>query len=247
MATTALPSTVQVRPKSRRQPSANTRQATPKRHFAWLAGGMVIAFLVPYLVADRVGLQRDVYYGVYVAAVLGLFVGWADDTGQSLREMCARRWRLALVLGLLTAGRMALIAIRQETAATHPGGITFVASLVWRGVVYGAADGLLLSAFPILVVFAASRNTKLRRRAGGLVAVGAIAIVASLAMTAVYHAGYSDFRSSKLTKPVTGDLVWSVPTLATLNPIGALVAHVGLHVTALLHNYDSNLFLPPHH
>jgi len=82
MATTALPSTVQVRPKSRRQPSANTRQATPKRHFAWLAGGMVIAFLVPYLVADRVGLQRDVYYGVYVAAVLGLFVGWADDTGQ---------------------------------------------------------------------------------------------------------------------------------------------------------------------
>lgn len=47
-------------------------------------------------------------------------------------------------------------------------------------------------------------------------------MVASLAMTAAYHAGYSDFRSDKLRTPVTGDLVWSVPTLATLNPIGLL-------------------------
>ena len=111
---------------------------------------------------------------------------------------------------------------------------------------YGAADGLLLSAFPILLVFAALRDSRLRRRAGGLVAVGAVAMVASLAMTAVYHAGYNDFRSDKLRKPVTGDLVWSVPTLATLNPVGAPIAHVGLHVGAVVHNYDTDLFLPPH-
>ena len=114
------------------------------------------------------------------------------------------------------------------------------------GIVYGAADGLLLSAFPILLVFAALENTRLRRRAGGLIAVGAIAMVASLAMTAVYHASYSDFRGSQLRKPVTGDLVWSVPTLATLNPVGAPIAHVGVHVSAIAHNYDTDLFLPPH-
>jgi hypothetical protein len=133
-----------------------------------------------------------------------------------------------------------------EDGTTHPGGIEFIAALFWRGIVYGAADGLLLSAFPILLVFAALRGTRVRRRAGGLVAVGAVAMVASLAMTAVYHAGYSDFRSDKLRKPVTGDLVWSVPTLATLNPIGAPIAHVGLHVGAVVHSYDTDLFLPPH-
>ena len=47
-------------------------------------------------------------------------------------------------------------------------------------------------------------------------------------------------------KPVTGDLIWSVPTLATLNPVGAPIAHVGLHVAAVAHNYDTELFLPPH-
>lgn len=74
-----------------------------------------------------------------------------------------------------------------------------------RGILYGAADGLLLSVFPILVVFAALRE-----------------------------------------KPVIGDLVWSVPTLATLNPVGVPLAHAGLHVAAVTYSYDTELFLPPH-
>ena len=208
---------------------------------------MAVAFLVPFVLADRIGLQRDVYYGVYSAAVLGLFVGWARDTGLSVREMCARRRRLAVLLGLVAAGVMAFLATRQDVSGPHPGGLTFVGAIAWRGVVYGAADGLLLSAFPILLVFAALKNTRLRKRAGGVIAVGAVALIASMAMTAVYHAGYSDFRSSKITKPIAGDLVWSIPTLATLNPIGAPIAHIGLHVSAVFHNSNSNLFLPPHH
>ncbi len=142
---------------------------------------------------------------------------------------------------------MAFIATRQDVTGPHPGGLTFVASVAWRGVVYGDGDGLLLSAFPILLVFAALKNTKLRKRAGGVIAVGAVALIASIAMTAVCHAGYSDFPSSKIGKPVTGDLVGSIPTLATLNPIGAPIAHIGRHVSAVFHNYNSNLFLPPHH
>jgi hypothetical protein len=207
---------------------------------------MAGAFLVPFLLADRVGLQRDVYYALYVTAVAGLFFGWARDTHQPLREMFSRRWQLAVALGAVFAIASAFIATRAEAGTGHPAGLEFIAALGWRGVVYGAADGLLLSAFPIMVVFAALRDSRVRRRAGGLVAVGAVAMIASLAMTAVYHAGYSDFRSDKLRKPVTGDLVWSVPTLATLNPIGAPIAHVGLHVGAVAHNYDTDLFLPPH-
>lgn len=220
--------------------------ASARRHLAWLVGGMAGSFLVPFLLADQLGLQRDLYYAVYAAAVVGLFVAWARDTRQPLPEMCARRWRLAVGLGVLFAAISVLIATQAETGSTHPGGIEFVAALGWRGVVYGAADGLLLSAFPILLVFAALGNSRLRHRTGGLVAVGAAAMAASLAMTAVYHAGYGDFRSYKLRKPVTGDLVWSVPTLATLNPIGAPMAHIGLHVGAVVHDYDTDVFLPPH-
>jgi hypothetical protein len=207
---------------------------------------MAGAFLVPFILAGQLGLERDLYYGIYAAAVGGLFVAWAHDTQQPLREMLARRWRLAVVLGVVFAPISAFIATRAEDGSAHPGGTEFIAALVWRGVVYGAADGLLLSAFPILLTFAALRGSRFRQGAGGLVAVGAVAMAASLAMTAVYHAGYDDFRSDKLRKPVTGDLVWSVPTLATLNPVGAPLAHVSLHVGAVVHNYDTDLFLPPH-
>ena len=33
-----------------------------------------------------------------------------------------------------------------------------------------------------------------------------------------------------LVRPVAADVVWSVPTLVTLNPIGAPIAHAGMHV-----------------
>jgi hypothetical protein len=248
MASTATPSrSAGLEPSTwRRAASPDARPVTARRHLLWLIGGMTVAFLVPFVLADQLGLQRDLYYAIYAGAVAGLFVGWARDTGQPLREMIARRWRLAVGLGLLVAAVSAFIAVRAEGSSPHPGGAEFVAALGWRGLVYGAADGLLLSAFPILLVFAALRDTRLRRRVGGIVAVGAVAMVASVAMTAVYHAGYSDFRSDKLRKPVTGDLIWSIPTLATLNPIGAPIAHVGLHVGAVVHNYDTDLFLPPH-
>jgi uncharacterized membrane protein (DUF485 family) len=150
------------------------------------------------------------------------------------------------VLGLAVAGLLTLIVLRTEDATSRPAGVELVGAVLWRGVLYGLADGLLLSAFPILVVFAMFAGTKLRERASGAIAIGIAALAASLLMTTVYHLGYSDFRSEKLRKPIAGDVVWSVPTLVTLNPIGAPIAHAGLHTSAVLHSYETDTFLPPH-
>ena len=149
MASTATaPSAVHARDSTTARKSPAARPVSARRHFAWLVGGMAGSFLVPFIVADQLGLQRDLYYAVYVAAVVGLFVAWARDTRQPLREMFARRWRLAVGLGVVFAAVSAFIAVRAEGGTTHPGGIEFIAALGWRGIVYGAADGLLLSAFP---------------------------------------------------------------------------------------------------
>lgn len=227
-----------------------TRVEAPARtgaseHFLWLAAGLELGFLVPYVLADLLDLPRDLYYGVYSAFAIGLFALWARSTGQSLAAMVRRRWLLTLTLGVVFAGVMALIVLADE-AGLRPDGLELVGAVIWRGLVYGFADGVLLSAFPILVVFAAFASTRLRERLFGKVVIGLAALAASLAMTAAYHLGYSDFRSEKVRKPVAGDVLWSVPTLLTLNPVGAPVAHMGLHVTAVLHDYETNLFLPPH-
>ena len=216
------------------------------RHLVWLVSGFAFAFLVPFVFADLLELPRDLYYAIYVVGVAAFLGLWVRATGQSVGEMIRRRWVLALVLGLAVAGLLTLIVLRTEDTTARPGGLELIGALLWRGVVYGLADGLLLSAFPILAVFAMFAGTKARERILGTVAIGLAALVASLAMTAVYHVGYSDFRSEKLRKPVAGDVVWSIPTLATLNPIGAPIAHAGLHTSAVLHSYETDTFLPPH-
>lgn len=214
--------------------------------WTWLAIGFVVAFATPFLLTDVFDLNRDVFYGVYALVVAALFAGWARSTGYDLVAAVRRRWLLAVGLGILCGGLLAMMVVRTEAATARPDGINLLGALAWRGVLYGATDGLLLSVFPILVVFAAFAGRSLIQRLPGKIAVGAIALLASLALTAVYHAGYSDFRSGKLSKPITGDAIWSIPTLVTLNPIGAPIAHVGLHVSAVLHSYQTDTFLPPH-
>jgi hypothetical protein len=215
-------------------------------HLTWLGIGFAVAFAAPFLLTDLLNLNRDLFYGLYATVVLALFLGWARATGYDLAAAIRRHWILALTLGLACAAVLAVMVVRTEDATSRPDGLTLGAELLWRGVLYGATDGLLLSAFPILVVFAAFAGRSFAHHWQGKIAVGALALVASVALTAAYHAGYSDFRSDKITKPITGDLVWSVPTLVTLNPIGAPIAHVGLHTSAVLHSYETDTFLPPH-
>ena len=215
-------------------------------HWLWLAGGLGLAFALPYLLTDVAAVNRDLFYGLYALMVIGLLGAWSRSTGYDLVAAATRHWVAALLLGIVAGGLLTAIVFRTEDSTPRPDGLDLAAAVVWRGIVYGVTDGLLLSVFPILVVFAAFAGTRLDRRFAGKAAIGAIALAASLAMTAVYHAGYSDFRSEKMRKPLTGDVVWSLPTLLTLNPIGAPIAHATLHTTAVLHSYETDTFLPPH-
>ena len=215
-------------------------------HWAWLAGGFVLAFAVPYLLADVFEINRDLFYGLYALAVIGLFALWSRSTGLRpgrSRQAALARGALARVGRRGCPGRDGCWNGGRDRTAD---GLELAGAVAWRGILYGITDGLLLSVFPILVVFAAFAGTRLSSRLAGKVMIGIVALTASFAMTAVYHSGYSDFRSDKMTKPLRGDLIWSAPTLLTLNPIGAPIAHAALHTTAVLHSYETETFLPPH-
>ena len=72
-------------------------------HWAWLGGGFVLAFVVPFLLADRHAVfgvvfevNRDLFYGVYALVVAGLFALWSRSTGYDLVAAVKRRWPAAL-------------------------------------------------------------------------------------------------------------------------------------------------------
>jgi hypothetical protein len=237
------------RPKPAAPPPEARRAAkspsVARRHLLWLAAGFPFAFAVPFVLTDTLDLNRDVFYGLYAIAVAYFVAAWGRDTGFTRHDF-TRQWRWGVVFGVVAAAGLAAIVLRTEDATARPGGMELGAAVLWRGVLYGATDAVLLSVFPILAVFGAFAGTKLRKRLDGKVAIAALAMIASLGITAVYHLGYSDFRSEKVRKPMAGDVVWSAPTLVTLSPLGAPIAHVGLHVSAVLHSYETETFLPPH-
>jgi hypothetical protein len=227
------------------EPPARGPASRRRRHWAWLVAGFPFAFALPYLLTDVLDLNRDLFYGLYALAVGCFVAAWARDTRLTRHDL-TRNWRWGLVLGAAAAVVMALVVLRTEDATDRPGSFELAAAVLWRGVLYGVTDGVLLSVFPILAVFAAFAGTRLRERAAGTVLIATIAMIASIGITAVYHLGYSDFRSEKVRKPIVGDVVWSAPTLLTLSPLGAPIAHAGLHVSAVLHSYETDTFLPPH-
>lgn len=226
----------------RTQPRASEARG---HQWRWLFAGLVLAFSIPFVLTDVTSIDRDLYYGVYIVGVFTFAGVWLAYGVGSPRALLARNWRSGLALALVFGAVMVAI-VRNEPATAHPGGLEFVVAIAWRGVLYGLADGVILSAFPILAVFGAFAGRPVLARWRGRIAVGALALGVSLLFTAVYHLGYSDFRGEKLGKPLAGDVIWSVPTLATLSPIASPITHAGLHVAAVVHSYDTDTFLPPH-
>lgn len=239
-----------VAPTPLRAPSSPVRAARlhyreQANQWLWLGGGALFAFLVPFVFADVIGVPRDLYYAIYSLSVFALFVAWIRASHLNVHEFFVRNWKWAVTLGLIAGGVLVAIVLK-DTGTSHPGGATFGAEIVWRGVVYGAADGILLGAFPTLAVFAAIPFERGREHWLRTLATGALALVMAFGFTAVYHAGYSDFRSGKIGTPMRGTAMWTAPTLLTLNPLGAPIAHIGLHVSAVIHSYKTDTFLPPH-
>jgi hypothetical protein len=91
-------------------------------HWAWLGGGFMLAFAVPYLFADVLQINRDLFYGIYALSVVGLFWLWSRTTGYDLVQAVKRRWASALLLGLAAAGVLAAVVVRTEDATARPGG-----------------------------------------------------------------------------------------------------------------------------
>ena len=91
--------------------------------------------------------------------------------------MVARRWRFAVVLRAGFGAVSALIASRAEDGTPHPGGIEFIAAVGWRGHPVRRGRRSAVVGVPDLLVFATLRESRLRRRTGGVVGLAALDVL----------------------------------------------------------------------
>jgi hypothetical protein len=213
------------------------------RHVAWFTAVSAVAFSIPYVGVSVLELQHDVFYLVYFAVTVAVVATYARVERVDVAEVFRRRWRWSLVVGAVVGGFLVFNVFNTEGATPRPHGAYFVFELLWRGVGYGMIDTLLLTVFPCFVAY-----KLLHGRVAGLkakVRVTALTLPLVLIITATYHSGYPQYRRDGLSRPETGNVLISIPTFATANPVGSVVAHVAQHVTALTHAYESRIFNPP--
>jgi hypothetical protein len=221
------------------------REAHPESwqtQLRWLGIAAAVAFAVPILGSSVLGLQHDVYLGIYFVAIGAVLWAYANATRLDVRALLARNWKLGVLLGVVV-GVLLVRNVFSEDSTPHPSGAYYWFELVWRGGIYGAVDALLLTVLPCVVVYRilGGRLPSWRRRLEYF--GGSLALIVTL--TAVYHLGYAQFRQDGVRAPEAGNVIISAPMLLSANPIGSVADHMAMHISAVQHEYNTEVRLPP--
>jgi len=116
----------------------------------WYVAGALIAFLLPFLFSSVLDLDSDLYYSVYFTGAVAFLALYAITTRLDLVGLFTRNWRWSLALGLLVAAILVAGVTQREDSTPHPDGLYFAFTILWRGLLYGVVDALILTAFPVL-------------------------------------------------------------------------------------------------
>lgn len=204
---------------------------------AWFVGLVAVAFLVTEVGTEVVRLRRAPYIGVLAAVTAAFTAGYLVWSGNG-SAFWTDGWGWG-ILGGVVAGALLAVALRRirEPRVHQPGG---VATVLWETVVYGAAEGVLLSVLPVVMIWSAFAGAGWST--GWLaVGAGAAAMVASLIVIVAHHLGYAAFRNKRMAEAVMGCAPLTLAYLVTGNPFSAIVGHILLHAAVLQRHVE----LPP--
>ena len=218
-----------------------TLTASQRRRVSeWFLAGCALAFAIPLVAVSMLELHHDLFLLVYFTVAGAFLASFAAHANIDWRGWLRSRMWWSLGVGTLVAFAM-VRKVMSDASMPHPSGSFFWFELAWRGVLYGTMDALLLFGFPATIAYLLLRDSDRRRH----LRFAGLTLLLSMGITATYHLGYPQFRGSDLAQPEIGAVVAWVPTALTGDPIGAVLVHDAYHLTANVHTYRSEIYLPP--
>lgn len=216
----------------------------PVQQGLWFFAICGIAFLIPFVFTDILSMQHDVYYLLYFSITLAVLGAYMKRNRIDLVGVLTRNWKLSLLVGAASTAFVVWSVLARVDSTPRPSGFYFAFEIMWRGVFYGVVDALLLSALPGLVAWKLMHQDT--SGMGRRVTYGATTLLLVVVVTAAYHLGYQDLRNREgIAGPEIGNTVISLPVVFSANPLGSIIAHTSMHVTAVIHSYESKDRLPP--
>lgn len=212
----------------------------------WVAAAAVLGFGVSAIFSGVFELSRNWFLVAYFAITLPFLYAYYRWSSMDIVAALRHRWKWALVLATVLSIFVAMNMLNQTASPRHEG-LTLVGDLLWLGVVYGTVDALLLTVLPVSAIWLAFSSAGRTNSWRGKLLAGASALAASLLVTAAYHLGYAEYQGSELANPLLGNGIMSIGYILTANPLTAVIVHVVMHVTSVLHGVDTTVTLPPHY
>jgi hypothetical protein len=144
----------------------------------------------------------------------------------------------------LALGAVLVVGVIGTPGGARSTGVHLAMALGWYGIVYGVADAVLLTVIPVVAVTVWGIPSGITR---GRLRLHAAALAASLLITALYHAGFVEFRGGALVQPLIGNALVTAGYLLTSHLATPMIAHVLMHGAAVFHGMEVTAQLPPHY
>lgn len=191
--------------------------------------------------ASLLHLSPNLFVAAWAAVTSGIMAGWVLSEGWNPLVQLRRRWVAGLIVGVIAGVPLAL----AFTAGAAPAERAGVVSLLWLGLVRGAADAVMLSIVPVLAFYGARPGDDLSH--SSRIRMAGVALLASLIIASAYHLGFAELRNPSLVQPLVTALILTMAYLLSGSPLAPIVGHVIVNVAALLHGVASAGPLSPHH
>lgn len=215
-------------------------------HLGWIIAAGLLGFAISMIFARILRLPRNLYLIPYIGIAGLFFYAYVRWSTLSISELIWRNW----VWGLVGAIVLTLFTVKNvlsQPISPRSSGLPLILDLLWSGVAYGSMDALLLTVLPVFAAWQAFTLLNWTSNLPGKILVGAIALLASVLVTAAYHFGYPEYRSAGMVGPVIGNTTMTLGYLLTNNPLAAILSHIAMHIAAVLHGPASVMQLPPHY
>jgi hypothetical protein len=205
----------------------------------WLLAVMLTAFLVAWA-ANRLDIKRTPYIGLLALVTAALTVGYITWLDVPAGELLTTHWVWGLLMAPLCAAPL-IVGMRKQPAPHPRTGSSLAVAMLWEGVIYGIAEGVLLSVLPVLITWEAVDSLGWSG-ASDAIAKWTLPIVASILVIVIHHLGYWEYRNRMLIPISLGVGLLSLGYLITASPVAPVLGHILGHASGLRRGVE----MPPH-
>jgi hypothetical protein len=205
----------------------------------WVIAASILGFLISAVFAGWMNLTRNRFLIPYVILVFIFLYGFITQNKIDVAALLMNNPGWGILAGALVS--IFLVKnVKSQPASRQSEGKELVLDIAWPGLVYGLTDAVFLNVMPVVAVLVGTSQFAWAGSVFGKVAVGAVALLASLLVTLTYHLGYPEFRSKRVLLVLVRNSLITLAYLVSGNPLGSIISHPVMHIAAVVARAGNN-------